>query len=137
MRARCPRPAIGAASSGSWSFNSALVLLPVPAALDDVMSPAATGVVSSVAGRGSRAATGAVSSVAVSKIVGATAAGRLGSRVIRSSSIGNGPSDTGIDIETKGYSYTESESWKGFDGANVLTYNLEGNNVLLDTAYCL
>ncbi|VFQ93483.1 unnamed protein product [Cuscuta campestris] len=84
--------AVVGASSGRWSVSAVLVLPPVLAALDDVMSPAATGVVSSVAGRGSDAGL----SVAASKTVGAAAPGRLGGRVIRSSSIGNGPSDTGI-----------------------------------------
>ncbi|VFQ90115.1 unnamed protein product [Cuscuta campestris] len=103
MRALCPRPTIGSgvgaaslavvgASSGRWSVSAVLVLPPVLAALDDVMSPDATGAVSSVAGRGSDAGL----SVAASKTVGAAAPGRLGGRVIRSSSIGNGPSDTGI-----------------------------------------
>ncbi|VFQ67833.1 unnamed protein product [Cuscuta campestris] len=101
MRARCPRPTIGSgvgaaslavvgASSGRWSVSAVLVLPPVLAALE--ISPAATGAVSSVAGRGSDAGL----SVAASKTVGAAAPDRLGGRVIRSSSIGNGPSDTGI-----------------------------------------
>ncbi|VFR00891.1 unnamed protein product [Cuscuta campestris] len=87
MRARCPRPTIGSgvgaaslavvgASSGRWSVSAVLVLPPVLAALDDVMSPAATGAVSSVAGRGSDAGL----SVAASKTVGAAAPGRLGGR---------------------------------------------------------